>query len=145
MKQKMNEFFLEFVLSKEILSIWPRRADSGQNRNNLFSIREICEPKRFSFVSKTISERLSFRFWHYYFSWPRSPLYPWVCDYEYGISIIIEEANFSEHPTERSIYQRILKDHTMWRDQIFGPPPTPPIQSPFLKDTFKDTFMNQVW
>jgi hypothetical protein len=43
MKQKTIEFFPEYVLSKDILSIWPRRADSGPNRNNLYSIREIRE------------------------------------------------------------------------------------------------------
>jgi hypothetical protein len=41
MKQKTIEFFPEFVASKEILSILLRRADSGLNRNNLLSIREI--------------------------------------------------------------------------------------------------------
>ncbi len=41
-----------------------RRADSGPNRNNLFSNKTNSGtiPKRFGFVSKTISERLSFRF-----------------------------------------------------------------------------------
>ncbi len=43
MKQKTIEFFPKFALSKEILSIWARRADSEQNWNNLFSIREICQ------------------------------------------------------------------------------------------------------
>ncbi len=43
MKQITIEFVPGFVLSKEILSVWPRRADSGPNRNNLFSIREIRE------------------------------------------------------------------------------------------------------
>jgi hypothetical protein len=43
MKQKTTEFVPKVVLSKEILSIWYRRADSGPNRNNLFSIREIRE------------------------------------------------------------------------------------------------------
>jgi hypothetical protein len=43
MKQKTIDFFPKVVLSKEILSIWPRRADSGQNLNNLFSIREIWQ------------------------------------------------------------------------------------------------------
>ncbi len=42
-KQKTIEFFPEFVLSKEIPSILPRRADSGQNWSNLFSTREIWE------------------------------------------------------------------------------------------------------
>ncbi len=42
-KRLSSLFFPEFVLSKEILSIWPRRADSGQNRNDLFSISEIWE------------------------------------------------------------------------------------------------------
>jgi hypothetical protein len=28
---------------KEIMSIWSRRTDSGPNRNNLFSTRQICE------------------------------------------------------------------------------------------------------
>jgi hypothetical protein len=36
-------FTPEFVLSKEIISIWSRRADSEQNRNGLFSIRQIRE------------------------------------------------------------------------------------------------------
>jgi len=51
---------------KEFISIWSRRADSEPNRNNLFSTIQITEtiPKRFGFVSKTISERWSFRFWH---------------------------------------------------------------------------------
>ncbi len=40
---KKFEFVPEFVLSKEIISIWSRRADSGPNRNNLFSIRQIRE------------------------------------------------------------------------------------------------------
>ncbi len=40
MKQKTIEFFHEFVLSKEILSIRPRRADSRPNRKNLFSIEK---------------------------------------------------------------------------------------------------------
>jgi hypothetical protein len=43
MKQKTIEFIPEFVLSKETLSIWPRRADCGPNRNNLFAMREIRE------------------------------------------------------------------------------------------------------
>jgi hypothetical protein len=39
--------------------------NSGQNRNNLFSIREIRERYQNVLVSfQTISERLSFRFWH---------------------------------------------------------------------------------
>jgi hypothetical protein len=38
---KMIEFFPEFVLLNVVLSIWPRRADSGPNPNDLFSIREI--------------------------------------------------------------------------------------------------------
>jgi hypothetical protein len=42
-KQKTIELFPKFVFSKEILSIWPSRADSGQNRNSLFLIREIRE------------------------------------------------------------------------------------------------------
>ncbi len=42
-KKKTIQFVPQFVLSKEISSIWSRRADSGPNRNNLFSIREIRE------------------------------------------------------------------------------------------------------
>ncbi len=40
---KTFEFVPEFVLSKEIISVWSRRADSGPNRNNLFPIRKIWE------------------------------------------------------------------------------------------------------
>jgi hypothetical protein len=40
---KTFEFVPEFVLSKEIISIWSRRADYGPNRNYLFSIRQILE------------------------------------------------------------------------------------------------------
>ncbi len=40
---KSFEFGPEFFLSKEIISIWSRRADFGPNRNNLFSIRQIRE------------------------------------------------------------------------------------------------------
>ncbi len=43
MKQKTIEFFPVFALSKEILSIGPKKADSEQNLNNLFSRREIWE------------------------------------------------------------------------------------------------------
>ncbi len=35
------EFVHEFVLSKELISIWSRGADSGPKRNNLFSMRQI--------------------------------------------------------------------------------------------------------
>ncbi len=35
------EFVSEFVLLKEMISVWSRRAESGPNRNNLFSIRQI--------------------------------------------------------------------------------------------------------
>ncbi len=38
-----NEIRFEFVLLKEIISIWSRRADSRPNWNNLFSIRQIRE------------------------------------------------------------------------------------------------------
>ncbi len=43
MKKITIEFVPEFFISKEILSIWPRRADSGPNRNNLFSVIQIRE------------------------------------------------------------------------------------------------------
>jgi hypothetical protein len=42
----MFAFFPEFVLFQEIISIWSRRADSGPNRNNLFSIRQIRQRYR---------------------------------------------------------------------------------------------------
>ncbi len=61
----MIEFFPEFVLSKEILSIWPRRADSGQNRNNLFTIREIWERYQ-TFWFRFQNETFVLQFWHYY-------------------------------------------------------------------------------
>jgi hypothetical protein len=69
MKQKKTiGFFSEFILSRVILSILPRRADSGQDWDNLFSTGEIWEWYQKVLVSflKTISERLSFRFWRYY-------------------------------------------------------------------------------
>jgi hypothetical protein len=40
---KTFEFVPEFVLSKEIISVWSGRADFGPNRNNLFLIRKILE------------------------------------------------------------------------------------------------------
>ncbi len=39
----MSEFVPESAPLKEIISIWSRRADSGPNRNNLFSTRQIRE------------------------------------------------------------------------------------------------------
>ncbi len=72
---KIFEFVFKSGPSKEHISIYSRRADSGPNQNNLFSTRQIRErfqnvlvsiSKRFGFVFKTISERFSFSFWHYY-------------------------------------------------------------------------------
>ncbi len=39
----MSEFVPESAPSKDIISIWSRRAGSGPNRNNLFSKRQIRE------------------------------------------------------------------------------------------------------
>jgi hypothetical protein len=39
----MSEFVPESATSKEIISIWSRRAYSGPNRNNLLSTRQIWE------------------------------------------------------------------------------------------------------
>jgi hypothetical protein len=58
-ENKTFKFVPRFVLSKEIISVRSRRVDSGPNRNNKTNSGTI--PKRFRFVSKTISERLSFR------------------------------------------------------------------------------------
>jgi hypothetical protein len=58
---KTLDFVPELVLSKEIISIWSRRADSGPNQNNLFSIRQIQE--RFQNVLVSFqNNRLSFCF-----------------------------------------------------------------------------------
>jgi hypothetical protein len=66
MKQKTIEFFSEFVLSKEILSIWPRSADSGPNRNNLFSIREnvlVSFPKLYRNVCPLVFDITTIDMW----------------------------------------------------------------------------------
>ncbi len=88
---KNNQVLPEFVLSKEILSIWLRRADSRPNRNNLFSMRNLGTiPKNFGFVSKTILKRLSFRFWHCYRLLQRklTPLsvYQYICPFVFDIA-----------------------------------------------------------
>jgi hypothetical protein len=60
---KTFEFVPEFVLSKKIISVWSRRADSGPNRNNLFLIRQIREnTKRFWFCFQNDNGRFVFSF-----------------------------------------------------------------------------------
>jgi hypothetical protein len=55
------EFVPSFVLSKEIIFMWSRRADSGpKNRNNLFSIRQIRERFWFRFPNDIGTFALSF-------------------------------------------------------------------------------------
>jgi hypothetical protein len=48
---KTSEFVPESAPSKEHISIWSRRADSGPNRNNLFSTRQIQEHYQIVLVS----------------------------------------------------------------------------------------------
>ncbi len=48
---KTSEVVPESAPSKEIISIWSRRADSGLNRNNLFSTRQIRERYQIVLVS----------------------------------------------------------------------------------------------
>jgi hypothetical protein len=74
MKQKTIDFFPEFVLSKEILSIRPRRADSGSNRNILFSRREIGNENKtfwFHFQNDIGKFVLSFLTFLHFASFPR--------------------------------------------------------------------------
>ena len=52
---KTSEFVLKSGPSKEHISIYSRRADSGPNKNNLFSTRQIRE--RFQNVLVSFSKR----------------------------------------------------------------------------------------
>ncbi len=105
---KTFEFVPEFVLSKEIISIWSRRADSGPNRGNLFSIKKFGnDTKTFWFRSKNAIGTFVLSFLHYF-----RPFIRTMCTSGFRTDIYEDDVNRSSSSASDICF--IVEPHSIW-------------------------------